>query len=246
MHVLGIDVGGSGIKGAVVDIATGTLVTEKLRLPTPDGARPDDIAMVVKEIVGQLNWSGKIGIGFPSLIINGVALIAANIDSSWVGLNVVELFSNATGCPVVVVNDADAAGIAEMTYGTGKAYQKGVVLFLTLGTGIGSAFFVNGHLFPNTELGHLEVRGKDAEKRASAAVRTEKNLGWKEWAERLQEVLAKMEMLFSPDVIILGGGVSKNSDKFLPYLNLRAKVIPAQLRNDAGIIGAALFASRQG
>jgi polyphosphate glucokinase len=245
MNVLGIDVGGSGIKGAIVDVNTGEFVTDRIRIETPPGGKPEDMAAVVKEMVQKFEWTGIVGCGFPSLISGGIALIAANIDDSWVGMNVSELFSKASGCPFYVVNDADAAGIAEMTFGIGKQYQNEIVLFLTLGTGIGSAFFINGHLFPNTELGHMEVRGKDAEKRASAAVKTKKHLSYEQWAERLQEVLSKMEMLFSPDVFILGGGVSKATDQFLPFLKLRAKIVPAQLRNQAGIVGAALFASRE-
>jgi polyphosphate glucokinase len=220
-------------------------VTDRLRISTPEGGEPEDMARVVEELVRHFEWKGLVGCGFPSLIRNGVALIAANISQSWVGMDVADLFFKASGCPFFVVNDADAAGIAEMTLGIGKNYQKGVVLFLTLGTGIGSAIFLDGKLLPNTEFGHLEVRGKDAEKRASAAVKTNKHLSYMEWAERLQEVLEKMELLISPDIIILGGGVSKDSDIFIPYLDLRAKIYSAQLRNQAGIIGAALYAYQQ-
>jgi polyphosphate glucokinase len=245
MEVLGIDIGGSGIKGAIVDISNGKMVTDRLRISTPVGGEPEDVAQVVNELVRHFEWNGPVGCGFPSLIRNNIALIAANISQSWVGMNVADLFFNASGCPFYVVNDADAAGIAEITLGIGKEYPKGVVLFLTLGTGIGSAIFLDGKLLPNTEFGHMEVRGKDAEKRASAAVRTNKHLNYMEWAERLQEVLEKMELLISPDVIIIGGGVSKDYDEFIPYLDLRAKIVPAQLRNQAGIIGAALYAYQQ-
>jgi polyphosphate glucokinase len=245
MEVLGIDVGGSGIKGAIVDISSGKLLTDRLRITTPEGAEPEDVGRVVSELVKHFEWKGLVGCGFPSLIRNGVALIAANIDQSWVGINVADLFYQSTGCQFFVVNDADAAGIAEMTLGIGKEYSNGVVLFLTLGTGIGSAIFLDGKLLPNTEFGHMEVRGKDAEKRASAAVKTHKHLSYFEWSIKLEEVLEKMELLISPDVIIIGGGVSKDAEEFIPHLNLMAKVVPAQLRNQAGIIGAALFAYQQ-
>ena len=245
MEILGIDVGGSALKGAIVNVDNGEMITERIKIATPPGARPSDMALVAAEIVQKLNWKGPIGCGFPAVIKNGVAYSAANVDVSWIGTSVSKMFSMATNCPVFTANDADVAGVAEMGYGAGKDFQKGSVLFLTLGTGIGTALFYNGHLFPNMELGHIELKGRDAEKRASAAQRTIKKLSYKNWAERLQEYLEKMEILLSPDLIILGGGISKDSDRFLPFLHTRAKIIPAQLLNHAGIVGAALYAKQQ-
>ena len=242
MPILGIDIGGSGIKGALVDEKTGEVVTARFRIPTPDHAKPDDVAKVVKEIVKHFDYKGQVGIGLPAAILHGVAFTAANIDQSWIGTNAEDLFKKATGCDCYVVNDADAAGVAEMSFGIGKEIKEGVVLFLTLGTGIGSALFVDGKLVPNTELGHIEVRGKDAEWRASDGVRKKKSLKWKKWANRLEEVLNKLDGLFWPDLIVLGGGVSKDWEKFVPYIKIRARVVPAELFNQAGIVGAAMYA----
>jgi polyphosphate glucokinase len=203
------------------------------------------MALVAAEIVKTLNWKGPIGCGFPAVIKHGVAYSAANIDASWIGTNVSRLFSMATDCPVFTANDADVAGVAEMAFGAGREFNKSSVLFLTLGTGIGTALFYDGHLFPNMELGHISLKGHDAEKYASAAQRTDKKLSYHQWAERLQEYLEKMEFLLSPDMIILGGGISKDSDKYMHYLHTRAKIIPAQLLNQAGIVGAALYAKQQ-
>ncbi len=244
MTVLGIDVGGSGIKGAIVETATGKLQTERFRLETPGGAQPKDVAQVVNKVAEHFAWTGLIGCGFPAIIQKSIACNAANISRKWIGTNVDRLFMDATGCEVHTVNDADAAGLAEMTFGIGREIQSGVTILLTLGTGIGSAIFVNGQLLPNTELGHLEIRGKDAEKRASDAARRKKEFSWKQWSKRLQELLNTLEYLFSPDWFILGGGVSKNSDKFIPHLKTRAVIKTAQLQNQAGIIGAALYASK--
>lgn len=245
MTVLGIDFGGSGIKGALVDEKTGEMITERFRLETPEGAKPVDVAHIIRQVAEHFEWEGRIGVGLPAVILHGVVNTAANIDPSWIGVNSEELFTTITGCPTFVVNDADAAGVAEMTYGVGRDQSRGVVLFLTLGTGIGSAIFIDGKLVPNTELGHLEVRGKDAERRASDAVRKRKNLGWEDWAGRLQEVLARYEALFWPDLIILGGGVSKEWENYLQFIKLRAQVVPATLLNQAGIIGAAIYAAQQ-
>jgi len=242
MAVLGIDIGGSGIKGALVDLETGEFTTPRHRIATPEGALPADVAVVVKEMVEHFDYKGPIGCGFPAIVRDGVVYSAANIDHSWIGVNANELFSEATNCQVFTLNDADAAGTAEMAFGVGKDFQKGIVLLLTLGTGIGTAVFVDGHLLPNTELGHIEIRGKDAERRASAAVRTKKKLSWKAWSARLQEYLSTIEMLISPDVIVIGGGISKDSHKYFPLLKTRAKMIPALLLNQAGIVGAALYA----
>lgn len=245
MHVFGIDVGGSGIKGAIVDVVSGNLVTERKRLPTPPGAKPDDVAKVIKELLEMHNWTGPVGVGFPSVVISGVIHTAANIDAGWIGINGETLLHEVTGCQVYALNDADAAGLAEMNFGSGREHQKGVVLVLTLGTGIGSAIFTNGVLLPNTEFGHLIIRGKDAEKRASAAVRVKKKLSYKQYAKRLQEYLSEMEKLISPDVIIIGGGISKDSAKFFPYLSTRAKLKTAYFLNHAGVIGAAYYAGQR-
>ncbi len=241
MEILGIDVGGSGIKGAPVDTATGVLAAERYRIPTPVPSRPKAVAEVVAQIAEHFNWKGPIGCGFPSVVQNGVIYTAANVDSRWIGKNAEQLLSEKTGCPVTVLNDADAAGLAEMAFGAGRG-QKGVVLIITIGTGIGTALFTKGVLLPNTEFGHLQIRGKDAEHRSSDGVRKEEALPWKKWAGRLDEYLCTMERLVWPDLIILGGGVIKDSDKFLKYLTVKAQVVPAQLLNEAGIVGAALAA----
>jgi polyphosphate glucokinase len=244
MSILGIDVGGSALKGAIVDIENGQLITERYKLATPEGATPEKMAEVFNQIVQHFSWEGAVGVGFPAIVRDGVCESAANISKKWIGINVNQIFGDIARVKVLTLNDADAAGIAEMAFGAGKGHDKGVVLLLTLGTGIGSAFFVDGHLFPNTEFGHLQVRGKDAEKRASAAVRTDKKLSWKSWTKRLQEVLDYIEFLTPPDLIIVGGGISKDAEKYIPYLKTRAKIVPAQLQNQAGIVGAALYANR--
>ncbi len=240
MQALGIDVGGSGIKGAVVDTATGKLVTERIRIPTPEKAEPKPVAEVVAQIAQSFNWKGAVGIGFPAPIKNGAVMMAANISPAWIGINADELFTSITGCFCKVGNDADVAGLAEMTFGAGKD-QIGTVIMLTLGTGIGTAIFYNGRLLPNTEFGHLELNGKDAEYRASDAARQREDLSWKKYARRLNEYLMVMEKLFWPDLFIIGGGISKVHEKFIPLLTVQANVVPAQLLNGAGIVGAALF-----
>lgn len=241
MEVLGIDIGGSGIKGARVNVLTGEMTTERHRIPTPDSSTPDNVAKVVGELVRHFDWRGPIGCTFPAVVRHGIIHTAANVDKSWIDTDAVTLFERATGCPVRVLNDADAAGLAEMVFGAGK-HRTGVVVMLTFGTGIGTAIFVEGHLLPNTELGHLPIRGKDAEHRASAKVRDTEDLSWAEWAERVNEYLGQLEFFFSPDLFIIGGGVSKKQHKFLHYLKTRAEIVPAQLLNEAGIIGAALAA----
>jgi polyphosphate glucokinase len=243
MHILGIDVGGTGIKGSPVDIDTGSLLAERYRLLTPQGAKPSPVAEVVKNVALQFDWHAPIGCGFPAVIRNGVAESAANINQKWIGLNVAQLFSEATQCPVYVVNDADAAGLAEVTFGAGKGVH-GVVMMITIGTGLGSALFIDGKLVPNTELGHIEVECDDAESITSDVVRKQQDLSWKKWAKRLDKYLCTLESLFSPDLMILGGGAVKNQDQFMPLLTLRTRVIPAELGNDAGIVGAALAASQ--
>lgn len=245
MTYLGIDIGGTGIKGAPVNVETGELLAERLRIETPHPALPNSVADVVGQIATHFQYQGPAGVTFPGVVKKGVIYTAANVDESWIGTNAGELFARHTSGPVSVVNDADAAGIAEMRFGAGKDRQ-GVVIMVTLGTGIGSAVFLDGKLLPNTEFGHLQIRGKDAEKRASEKVREDKDLSWKEWSKRVVEFLDKMERLFSPDLFIIGGGISKKADKFLPYLTTKTEVIivPAQMRNDAGIIGAAYLASQ--
>jgi polyphosphate glucokinase len=243
MEVLGIDIGGSGIKGAPVDLETGEFTQERYRLPTPQPSHPNAVAETVRDVVKFFKWQGPIGCTFPAIVKKGTMFSAANVDDSWIGTNGQALFEKMIGQPVHVLNDADAAGIAEMTFGAGRGHD-GVVMVLTLGTGIGSAIFVDGKLMPNVELGHLEIRGKAAEERASDRIRQQKELSWSKWSERLNEYLQRLEFLFSPDLFILGGGISKRSEKFIPRLEVRAEVVPAQLLNDAGIVGAALAAAQ--
>lgn len=243
MEILGIDIGGSGIKGAPVNTETGMVLVDRFRIKTPQGAETQPVAEAVAEIVQHFAWKGPIGIGFPAPIRHGIVKMAANISPAWVGLNADEILSRATGCPVTVINDADAAGLAEMAFGAGKE-QPGTVIMVTLGTGIGSAVFHNGQLVPNTELGHLEMKGEDAEKRASDAAREREDLSWKKYAKRLDSYLLLVEKLFWPDLFIIGGGISKNSDKYLPFLTVEAQVIPATFLNEAGIVGAALAAGK--
>jgi len=241
MQVLGIDVGGSGIKGAPVNTETGELLTERIRIKTPPNAEPQPVADIVAEIARSFNWQGPIGIGFPAPIKSGVAMMAANVSDKWVGTNADDLFTKTTGCDCTMINDADAAGLAEMKFGAGRG-QPGTVIMFTLGTGIGTAIFHRGNLLPNTEFGHLDMLGRDAEHRVSDAVRQREELTWKKFAKRLNRYLVQMEKLFWPDLFIVGGGISKQSDKYLPLLEIRTPIIPAQLLNQAGIVGAALAA----
>ncbi|MEQ4203952.1 polyphosphate--glucose phosphotransferase [Actinopolymorpha sp. B17G11] len=238
---VGVDIGGTGIKGAHVDLGAGRLVADRVRLRTPSPATPDATAGVVVAVLDQVGVGGPIGLTLPSVIRAGVVETAANIDPAWVGTNAAELFAHATGRAVAVVNDADAAGIAEMQFGAGRG-QRGVVVVVTLGTGIGSALFSDGTLVPNSELGHLPLHHGDAEDWAAESIRERDNLSWKKYAQRLQEYLALLEKLLWPQLIIIGGGVSKKAEKFLPRIKLRTKVVPAQLQNNAGIVGAALLA----
>lgn len=239
MEILGIDIGGSGIKGAPVDIDAGVLTKPHYRIPTPQPATPEAVGDIVVELVRHFRWKGPMGCAFPAVIKGGVAHTAANVDEGWIGTDGQQLLRKKTKCPVYMLNDADAAGYAEMSFGAGKG-QGGTVLMVTFGTGIGSALFRDGRLVPNTELGHLEVRGKEAERRASDRVRQRKGLSWRSWASRVDEYLGKLEALFSPDLFIIGGGVSKKHGKFIPLLSTHAPVIPAQLLNEAGMVGAAL------
>jgi len=241
MAIMGIDIGGSGIKGAPVDVEKGEFLAERERIETPQPSTPARVAEAVVELIKKFDWRGPIGCTFPAIVQHGVIRTAANVDKTWIGTNGEALFSDSTGCPVRVLNDADAAGVAEMTFGAGRG-RKGVVILLTFGTGIGSAIFNDGILLPNTEFGHVELRGKDAEHRAAARIKTEKDLSWKAWGGRVDEYLKYMELLFSPDLFIIGGGVSKKFEKFIPYLQTQAEIVPAQLQNDAGIVGAAMAA----
>ena len=241
MDVLGIDVGGSGIKGAPVDTETGALLAPRYRIPTPQPSKPRPVAKAVAEVARHFEWQGPIGLGFPAVVRDGVTLTAANVHKRWIGTDAATLFSEATGCPVRVINDADAAGLAEMAFGVGKG-RKGVVLIVTVGTGLGTSLFTDGHLLPNAELGHIIVAGGDAELWASDAVRKRKKLSWKKWAGRLDDYVRRLEQLLWPDLIIIGGGVSKRHEKFVPHLTVQAEVVPAQLLNEAGIVGAALAA----
>lgn len=235
----GVDIGGTGIKAAPVDLTTGLLTTERVRLATPQPATPKAVAQVVAEVVNHFDWTGPIGVAFPSAVKNGHAMTAANVDPSWIGTDIEHTLGEATGLKVSAVNDADAAGVAELAYGAGRG-QQGVVIMTTFGTGIGSGLFLHGQLVPNTELGHLEIDGKDAEKEASEIVREKKGLSWAKWAKRVDRYLQHLEALFWPDLIIIGGGASRKADKFLPLLTVRTPVVAAALQNDAGIVGAAV------
>ena len=241
MSHLGIDIGGSGIKGAPVDLNQGVLAAERLRIATPQPATPDAVADTVGRIIRHFNWTGPVGCGLPSVVQNGVARTAANIDSSWIGTDVRTLLSQRTGCPVTVINDADAAGIAEIRFGAGRG-RNGTILMVTVGTGLGTALFRNGTLVPNTELGHLLLNGKVAEKYASAAAREDLGLSYETWAKRLDLYLHQLQSLFWPNLFILGGGISKKHEKFFPFLTIDTEFLPAVLRNQAGIVGAALAA----
>jgi polyphosphate glucokinase len=237
----GVDVGGSGIKGCVVDLVKGELLGERVRIETPEPSAPEPVYAVIADIIDRFGWTGGIGVTFPGVIKQGVAYTAANVDKSWIGTNLAEGLAQSIPGPVVALNDADAAGIAEMRFGAGRG-QRGVVLMLTFGTGIGSALFVDGHLVPNTEFGHIQVDGHDGEKRASAAARDREDLSYPEWAKRVDRYLDVLEAGVWPDLIIVGGGVSKKAEKWVPLLTTRTPVVPAQLMNDAGIVGAALAA----
>jgi polyphosphate glucokinase len=251
---IGVDVGGTGIKAALVDVKTGELAGERIRVPTPTPAKPGPVVASAGRVVGRLIRAANvaataagqpapkiqaIGVGFPSVIHNGVTKTAANVDPEWVGFEAEAAFSKAFKRRSWLVNDADAAGVAEMRFGAGYG-KRGVVIVLTLGTGVGSGFFVDGRLVPNTELGHMEVNGKDAERRSSANARVRRGLSWKAWAEDLDDHLKAIDVLFSPNLIILGGGVSKKADRFVPFLKASGPIVAAQLRNEAGIVGAAM------
>ena len=241
----GIDIGGSGIKGAPVDLSRGEFSADRVRIPTPEVSTPAAVAEVVARLVASFDLGPDVPIGvtFPAVVQHGVARSAANVDSSWVGTNIETILGDALGRPVLAFNDADAAGYGESVYGAARG-SRGVTLMTTLGTGIGTAMVVDGVLVPNLELGHLEIDGHDAESQASDATRDREDLSWEEWAQRLQRYYGVLEDLLWPDLIVVGGGVSKNHAKFLPLLHLRAPIVPAQLRNAAGIVGAAALAAR--
>lgn len=247
--VIGVDIGGTGIKGGIVDLAKGKLIGDRFRIPTPKPSTPEAVADVVADVVAELTGRDEgpdplapVGITFPAIIKNGVARSAANVDKSWIGTDVDTLMTERLKRPVEVLNDADGAGLAEAQYGAGKG-QLGVVLVITLGTGIGSAYIMDGTLVPNAELGHLEIDGHDAESRASATARERDGLSWEEYVPRLQRYFSHVEFLFSPELFIVGGGISKRSEDFLPQLDLQTKIVPAKLKNNAGIVGAALHAA---
>ncbi|MFE9563171.1 polyphosphate--glucose phosphotransferase [Streptomyces sp. NPDC006487] len=243
MEIFGVDIGGSGIKGAPVDLDRGDLAQARHKVLTPQPATPDGVAGCVVEVVRHFGWEGPVGVTFPGVVTGGVTRSAANMDKAWVGVDTAALLSSRLdGCPVTVLNDADAAGVAEMAYGAGRGVD-GTVILLTLGTGIGSALFTGGRLVPNTELGHLELKGHDAETRASVKAKEDGELTWEHWARRVGKYLAHVEMLFSPDLFIIGGGVSRKPEKFLPLIEgVRARIVPAELQNNAGIVGAAMAA----
>lgn len=245
MEVLGIDVGGSGIKGALVNLETGELTTPRFRIPTPKPSKPAAVAKIIQRIVKHFDYSGPVGCGFPTLVHHGVARLHSNLDPEWVGVDIHQLFEQQCGMPFTVINDADAAGVAEMAHGAGKG-NKGVVIMITVGTGLGSGFFVNGKLVPNFELGRLFYKDGDLfEKYAADSIRTKEKLSWKKFGKRLNEYLQHIDMLFSPDLIIVGGGVSKQMDLYKKYLKVNADIVVAETQNEAGIIGAAMAASER-
>ncbi|MFI1964071.1 polyphosphate--glucose phosphotransferase [Streptomyces pathocidini] len=242
-QIFGVDIGGSGIKGAPVDLVRGDLAAERHKVLTPQPSTPDAVADGVKEVVDHFGWTGPVGVTFPGVVTGGTTRTAANVDSGWIDRDARALLSERLGgLPVTVLNDADAAGVAEMSFGAGRG-RGGTVMLLTFGTGIGSAVFTDGRLVPNTELGHLELNGHDAEKHASTKAKEDEDLSWHHWARRVQRYLEHVEMLFSPDLFIIGGGVSRKADKFLPLIkDIRAELLPAHLQNNAGIVGAAMAA----
>jgi polyphosphate glucokinase len=243
MAILGIDIGGSGVKGAPVDTVRGELLEERYRIPTPQPSNVTSVVETVAEVAARFGDCDRVGVTFPGVVVDGVVRTAANVDKSWIEAPAAQLFGERLGRPVVVLNDADAAGVAEVAFGAGRD-QAGLIVMLTFGTGIGSALFLDGTLVPNTELGHLEMHGKDAELRASDRIREEEDMNWDKWAARVEEYLRHVEALLSPRLFIIGGGVSKKSDKFFPLIDIRTPMVPAALLNNAGIIGAAVTAAQ--
>ncbi|NRB61430.1 MAG: ROK family protein [Saprospiraceae bacterium] len=243
-QILGIDIGGTGIKGALVDITKGEMVTERLRAMTPQPATPEAVAKTFAQLVKQHSYEGPIGVGFPSVIRNGVAITASNIDKAWIGTNAEAILSDMTGQPVYVLNDADAAGIAEMSFGIGQRY-KGLVVMITIGSGLGSALFMNGELIPNTEFGHFKMHGDIAEKYASNKTRKSLDLSWEDWGKRFNAYLQELYLYLSPNAFILSGGISKKFNKFEAFLDVPIPIEPASLLNNAGTVGAALYAEKR-
>ncbi|MEV6300331.1 polyphosphate--glucose phosphotransferase [Actinoplanes sp. NPDC051861] len=243
MSILGIDIGGSGVKGAPVDTVRGELLEERFRVPTPQPADVEAVLEAVAEVAGKYADVERVGITFPGIVVDGVTKTAANVDKSWLNAPAAQVFSERLGMPVTVLNDADAAGAAEVAFGAGRD-QSGLIIMVTLGTGIGTALFLDGVLIPNTELGHLEIDGRDAELLASDRIREAEELTWEQWAPRVERYLRHVEMLLSPRLFIIGGGVSKKSEKFFPLLDLRTPIVAAALLNNAGIIGAAVSAEQ--
>ena len=240
-EVLGVDIGGTGIKAAPVDLESGTLLTKRKRIHTPKPATPDAVLSVVKELVDHFSWDGPVGIGVPAVVRRGEILTAANLDKSWIGYDAGAEFAAALERSVDILNDADAAGLAEVKFGV-AAGRPGVVMMLTFGTGIGSGLFVDGVLVPNTELGHLELDGHDAEKKAAASARKRDDLSWDEWGERVDAYLRHVEALFSPDLFVIGGGASKRTEKWLDQVDIETEIVAASMENNAGIVGAAMIA----
>ncbi|HEX5203072.1 polyphosphate--glucose phosphotransferase [Paractinoplanes rhizophilus] len=243
MATLGIDIGGSGVKGAPVDTVRGDLLAERYRVPTPQPSDVTSVVEAVAEVAAQFDGFDQVGLTFPGVVVDGVTRTAANVDKSWIDAPAARVFAERLGKPVTVLNDADAAGVAEVAFGAGRD-QSGLIMMLTFGTGIGSALFLDGVLIPNTELGHLELDGKDAEVRASDRAREADDMSWEKWAGRVQDYLRHVEMLLSPRLFIIGGGVSKKSDRFFPLIDIRTPMVPASLLNNAGIIGAAVTAEQ--
>lgn len=245
MEILGIDIGGSGIKGAPVNTVTGELLAERLRFDTPQPATPGAVIDTMAELIKQFQWSGAIGVGFPAVIKNGVVHTAANVDPTWIGYDFQQGLERQTGCAAKILNDADAAGIAEITFGAGKERHKGMIMMITLGTGVGTAAFIDGALIPNLELGHMPFKGVDAETIVSDAAREREALSWKKWGRRVGRYLHQMELLLWPDLFIIGGGVSKKWETFAEYMQeeVNTPLVPAEFRNNAGIVGAALSAA---
>jgi polyphosphate glucokinase len=241
MNILGIDIGGSALKGAPVDTKTGKLLAERHRIPTPEVLAPKDMAAAIKQLAAHFNWKGPIGIGFPGVVHGNVIATSANLHKGFIGLDAGKLFSKVVGLPVSLVNDADAAGAAEATFGAGKG-RKGTVLLLTFGTGVGSALFVDGKLYPNSEFGHLKIKGKSAEHFVSASAKDRKGLSYKKWAHHVSDYLNQLENVLWPELIIVGGGISADHKKWFKHLKLRTPILPAAFLNEAGIVGAALAA----
>jgi polyphosphate glucokinase len=243
MSILGIDIGGSGVKGAPVDTVRGEFLAERYRVATPQPSDVTSVVEAVAEVAGQFSGFDRVGITFPGVVVDGVTRTAANVDKSWLDAPAAQLFTDRLGMPVSVLNDADAAGVAEVAFGAGRD-QSGLIMMLTFGTGIGSALFLDGKLIPNTEFGHIEIDGKDAEVRASDRAREADDMSWEKWAGRVQDYLRHVEALLSPRLFIIGGGVSKKSDRFFPLIDIRTPMVPATLLNNAGIIGAAVTAEQ--